>query len=88
MGSGIQTTVRSNEFTSTMTVCRNGFHNGVMTYMLQISKSTIHRNFVTWVVFMEAIFSCLKLKPDDRFLTYSISVLLSELFCHNGTYIY
>ena len=55
-----------------MTVCRNGFHNGVMTYMLHICESTINKIFVAWVVFMEAIFSCLNFKPDDRFLTYSI----------------
>ena len=35
IGSGIQTTVKLNKPLSVMTVCRHGFHNGVMAYMLQ-----------------------------------------------------
>ena len=35
MGSGIQTTVKPNKLLSVMNECRHGFHNGVMTYMLQ-----------------------------------------------------
>ena len=51
-----------------MTVCRYGFHNGVKTYMLEIGEITIHKIFVTWKVFLEAIFPCLNLIPDERFL--------------------
>ena len=51
-----------------MTVCRHGFHNGIMAYMLQFGESAIHRIFVAWVVFVKAIFSCLNLKPDEGFL--------------------
>ena len=58
----------------------DGFHNDVMTYMLQIVESTIHRIFVAWVVFKEAIFSCLNLKPDDRFLPCS----MPEVFYKTG----
>ena len=36
IGSGIQTTVKLNKPLSVMTVCRHGFHNGVMAYMLQV----------------------------------------------------
>ena len=43
-----------------------------MAYMLQFVKSTIHKTFVAWIVFMKAKFSCLNLKPDDGFLHYSI----------------
>ena len=39
---------------------------------IEIDESTIHRIFVTSVVFMEAIFLCLNLKPDDGFLRYSM----------------
>ena len=39
-----------------MTVCRHGFHNAVMVYMLQNDKSTTDRVFVLWVGLMEAIF--------------------------------
>ena len=43
-----------------------------MAHMLQIGY--IHRIFLTWVVFKEAIFSCLNLKPYDGFLLLSILV--------------
>ena len=43
-----------------------------MAYMLQIGESAIHRNFVECVFFMKTVFSCLNLKPDDRFLCYSM----------------
>ena len=33
--SGIQTTVKPNKILSVMTMCRHGFHNGVMVYVLQ-----------------------------------------------------
>ena len=41
MGSGIQTTFKANELRSVMTACIHGFHNDVMTAMLQIGDSTI-----------------------------------------------
>ena len=63
-----------------MTVCRNGFHNGVMTYMLQIGECTIHRIFMTLVVFVETIFSCINLKHDDGFLP----CYMPEVFNKNG----
>ena len=50
---------KSNKFSSAMTMCKNSFHNGFKTCMLQIGESTIHRIVVAWVVFMEAIISCL-----------------------------
>ena len=71
MGSGIQTTVEANELSSVMTVFVNGFHNDVMTCMLQTGESTIHRIFVVWEVSMGAMFSCLNPKHDDGFLHYS-----------------
>ena len=55
-----------------MNVCRHGFQNGIMAYMLQFGWSAIHRIFVAWVVFVKVIFSCLNLKPDDRFLPYNM----------------
>ena len=67
MGNRIQATVKANRVSSVLTVCRHGFHNDVMAYALQIDESTIHRIFVAQIVFVEAIFSCLNLKPDDDF---------------------
>ena len=46
IGSGIQTTVKSNKLSNVMTVCRRGFHNDVMTHMLQFGGGTIHIIFV------------------------------------------
>ena len=66
MGSRIQATVKENELSSVVKVYVSGFHNDVMTCMLQIG--TIHRVLVALVVSMEAIFSCLNLKHDDGFL--------------------
>ena len=40
--------------------------------MLQIGESTIHRILVPWLVFMEASFLRLNLKPDDGVLPYSM----------------
>ena len=80
MGSAIQTTVKSNKLSSVMPVYIHGFHNDVMKCMLKIDENTIHRNFVTSVVFMEAIFSYLNLKRDDRFLPYS----MPEVFDKTG----
>ena len=35
LGSGIQNTGKPNKLLSVTTVCRNGFQNGVMAYLLQ-----------------------------------------------------
>ena len=34
--------------------------------------------FMTWVVFMKQIFSCLNLKPDDGFLPYSMPEVFNK----------
>ena len=67
MGSGIQAINKTSELLSVLTVCRNTFHNGAMSYiyMLQIHESTIHRIFVACAVLMEAMLPCFNLKPDD-----------------------
>ena len=77
IGSGIQNTGKLNQLLSAMTVCRHGFHNRVMGYMLQFGA--IHRIFVAWLVFVKAIFPCLNLKPDDGFLSYNIPDVLIKL---------
>ena len=76
--SGIQKNGKLNKLLPVMTICRHGLHNGVMAYMLQFGQSAIHRIFVTWVVFVKAIFSCLNLKPDDGFLPYNMPELFNK----------
>ena len=36
------------------------------------------QNFVTWVVFVKATFSCLNRKPDDEFLLYNMPELFNK----------
>ena len=69
MGSGIQATVKANELSLAIAVFSHGFCSGVMAHILQIEESTISRNFVAWLVLMQAIFPCLNLKHDERFST-------------------
>ena len=71
---------KSTGLLSVMTVCHHGIHKRVMVYMLNIGESTMQRIFVTWVVFMEAVFSKTNLKPDEGFLAYS----MPELFIRTG----
>ena len=49
-----------------------------MASILKIGESTIHGIFLAWVVFMEAIFSCLNLKPEDIFLPYSMPEVFNK----------
>lgn len=57
MGSGILTTVKSNDLSSVMAVIRHGSRNGVIKHMLQIGESAIYK------ISIEAIISCLNIKP-------------------------
>ena len=52
-----------------MTVCRHGFHDGVMAYIL----------YTIWLkCVVKAIFSCLNLKADDGFLPYNMPKVFNE----------
>ena len=53
-----------------MTVCRHGFHNGVMTYMLNLVK-VLSQNFC-------GVGSISEIKPDDGFLPYNMSELFNK----------
>ena len=63
-----------------MTLRRQGFHNGVMTYILRFGESSIHIIFMARVVFIKVIFLYLNLKPDDGFLPHS----MLEIFRKTG----
>ena len=39
-----------------------------MTYMLDVSKSTVQRIFVEWTVFLETLFGELDMKPIECYL--------------------
>ena len=51
-----------------------------MAYILNIGESTMQRIFVAWVVFMEAVFSKINLRPDEGFLAYN----MPEIFVKTG----
>ena len=60
-------------------MCRRGFHNSLMAYMLQIVKSTMHRIFVAFVLFMQAILSQLNLKLETDFYPATLLKFLFKL---------
>ena len=70
IGSGIQNTGKPNKLLSVMTVSRHGFHNGVMTYMLNLVK-VLSQNFC-------GVGSICEVKPDDGFLPYNMSELFNK----------
>ena len=67
-GSGERSLDKATEILSFLTICRHSLHLGVMSYILEVEKSTVHRIFVGWVVFLETCFSELDLKSVDGFL--------------------
>ena len=78
IGRGIQTTVKPNKLSSLITVCRHGFYNGVMAYMLQFGEIATNTIFVRREVFVKATLPCLNLKTDDRFLHYTMPEVFSK----------
>ena len=51
-----------------------------MAYILNIGESTMQRIFGAWVVFMEAVFSKINLRPDEGFLAHN----MPEIFVKTG----
>nr|XP_012563074.2 uncharacterized protein LOC105847821 [Hydra vulgaris] len=54
------------ELLSVLTTCRHGL-NQVMSYILNISKSTTQRIFIGWVIFLSTILNEIDLKPESGF---------------------
>ena len=40
-----------------LTICRHGLHQGVMEFMVGLSKATIQRIFIGWVIFLGISFN-------------------------------
>ena len=49
-----------------------------MAFILLIGESTIQIIIAVLVVFMEAIFLCINLKPDNRFSRYKMSEVFNK----------
>ena len=67
-GTGKRIFDKKTELFMYLTVCRHSLHLGVMSYMSDVSKSTVYRIFVGWAVFLETLFNQLDLKPNDGYL--------------------
>ena len=67
-GTGERAVDKATELLCFLAICRHSLHLGVMSYLLQVEKSTVYRIFVGWVVFLETIFNEIDLKPEDGFL--------------------
>ena len=51
-----------------LTICQHLLHLGVMSFMLDLGKTTVYLIFVGWAVFFETLFSQLNLKPSKGYL--------------------
>ena len=56
------------ELMAVLTVCRHGLHQRVMGFMLGLSKATIQRIFISWVIFLATLFNEIDLKPSSGYL--------------------
>ena len=56
------------ELLSVLTTCRHGLHQGVISFMLGVSKATTQRIFIGWVIFLSTLFNKIDLKPSGGYL--------------------
>ena len=61
-----------------LTVCRHELHQGVMRFMLGISKATIQRIFIGWVIFLATVFNVIDLKPSSGYLLKKMPKIFVE----------
>lgn len=59
---------KATELLAVLTICRHGVHQGLMAFFMDISKSTMQRIFIGWVIFVAGIFNEIDLKPPSGFL--------------------
>ena len=43
------------ELNSILTICRNGLHQGIMSFMLDKSETTMQRIFNIWIIFLSTL---------------------------------
>ena len=67
---------KATELLSVLTICRHSLHLGIMTYILNIEKSTVDRILVDCIVFLETFSNELDLKPDDGFLLKKMPIFI------------
>ena len=79
-GTGIKSLYKPTELFAVITICRHSLHQGMMAFMLKVGESTIQRIFVGWIVFLEAIFTHINLKPEAGLLLKK----MSDIFVKTG----
>ena len=75
----LRKTGSATELWSVLTTCHHGLHQGVMGYILGKSKSTVHRIFIGWVIFLATLFNEIDLKPPSGFLLRKMPLYLLKL---------
>ena len=66
------------ELLAALTVCRHGLHQGVMGFRLGLSKATIQRIFIGWVIFLATLFNEIDLKPSPGYLLKKMPKMFVE----------
>ena len=66
------------ELMAVLTACRYGLHQGVMEFMLGLSKATIQSISVGWVIFLATLFNEIDLKPSSGYLLKKMPKIFVE----------
>ena len=66
------------ELMAVSTVCRQGLHQGVMGFMLGLSKTTIQRIFIGRVIFLATLFNEIDHKPSSGYLLKKMPKIFVE----------
>ena len=61
-----------------LTVCRYGLNQGVMGFMLGLSKATIKQIFINWVIFLATLFNEIDLFWQQSRLPFRRSAIVSQ----------
>ena len=79
-GTGKRSLDKPPELFAVLTICGHSLHQGVMAFMQNVGESTIQCIFVSWIVFLETIFTCINLKPEAGFLLK----MMPDIFIKTG----
>ena len=67
-GASLRNLDTATELMAVLTICRHGLHQGVMGFMVGLSKATIQGIFIGWVIFLANLFNKIDLKPPSGYL--------------------
>ena len=49
--------IKKTELLAVLTLCRHGLHQGIMSYILDTSKTTMQRVYIGWSIFLATLFN-------------------------------